>query len=88
MKIIKDFVTNSSEADFYYDNCGDCDCRDCDCRDCDDCDCDCDDCDCDCDEDCRRTYDYDYVCSIESYVNDMFHGNWGLYEEWIDDLDD
>lgn len=53
MKIISDFVTNSSECDF-YNEC-DCDCHDCN----DDCDCDCDfDCEDDCDEDCD-----DYDCS-------------------------
>ena len=41
MKVILDFVTNSSEAD-YYDCWDDCDCND-------ECDYDCD-CDCDCDE--------------------------------------
>ena len=47
MKIILDFVTNSSESDYYNDY---------DCNDCDyDCDDDCySDCDCDCD-----CYDYD-----------------------------
>lgn len=57
MKIILDFVTNSSESDYY--DCYDCDCDcDYDCYDCDsDCQ-DCDDCDCDCDYDCD-CYDYD-----------------------------
>ena len=45
MKIILDFVTNSSESDYY--DCSDCDCNDCrdDCYDCDCSDCsDCSDC--------------------------------------------
>ena len=53
MKIIRDFVTNSSEPDYYSD------CYDCDCRDCSDCDCDYDCSDCDCDYDCS---DCDYDC--------------------------
>ena len=48
MKIILDFVTNSSESDYY--DCNDCDCsdcNDCDCSECNDCDYyDCNDCDC------------------------------------------
>ena len=65
MKIILDFVTNSSESDYY--DCSDCrdDCSDCrdDCSDCD-CDCDCDDCrDCDCDCDCDDCRDCDCDCN-------------------------
>lgn len=58
MKIISDFVTNSSECDF-YNEC-DCDCHDCN----DDCDCDCDfDCEDDCAEDCDDYDCDDYDCS-------------------------
>lgn len=82
MKIILDFVTNSSEAD-YYDctdcaDCADCNC-DCDCYDCVDCDCyDCADCDCffdcaDCDcNDCVCVTDGD--CNSYGYPLD--------YDEW------
>lgn len=53
MKIIRDFVTNSSEPD-YYSDCYDCDCKwDCDCND------DCDD----CYDDCR------YVSPEEDYFS-------------------
>ena len=68
MKVIRDFVTNSSEPD-YYSECGDCDC-DYDCDDCD-CDYDCDDCD----------------CTLADYVNEMFDGDWDLYESNMDDDD-
>ena len=85
MKIIRDFITNSSEADYYRDS--DCDCDfDCDC----DYDCDCDrdyDCDCDCDCDCDYDCDCDCDCTLSDYVNDYFDGNWDLYESNMDDDD-
>ena len=75
MKIISDFITNSSETDYYDCDC-DCDCKDCDCKDCD-CDCDCKDCDCkDCDCDC----DYDCIWSLEDYVNAAYGGDWASDE--------
>lgn len=82
MKIIRDFVINSSEPD-YYSDCYDCDCSDCDCRDCSDCDCDYDCSDCDCDYDC----DCDCDCTLADYVNEMFDGDWDLYESNMDDDD-
>ena len=85
MKIIRDFVTNSSEPDYYSD------CYDCDCRDCSDCDCDydCSDCDCDYDcSDCDCDYDCDDCdCTLADYVNEMFDGDWDLYESNMDDDD-
>ena len=78
MKIISDFVTNSSEADYYneVDCIGDCDCGDCE-YDCD-CDCDCDDCE----------YDYDnYDCSDCSECR-HYEGqdDYWNYEEYWDNV--
>ncbi len=76
MKIIRDFVTNSSEPDYYSD------CNDCDCSDCSDCHYDCDDdCfhryNCDCNDDC-----YSYDCDCDDCQNiDPF-------EEYISHIDD
>lgn len=61
MKVILDFVTNSSETDYY--DCSD-DCYDCACAcECDyNCDCDCDDCvdwgDCGDGWECNECYDW------------------------------
>ena len=78
MKIITDFVTNSSEADYY-----DCDCDDCkDCDVCqDDCNCDCD-CDCDYDCDCRE-------CNCDDCIARGFDMDPEEYPDyWWEDLDD
>ena len=74
MKIILDFVTNSSESDYY--DCGDC--NDCDCNDCDcqyDCDCE-DDCEEDCETDCDQRYDYDDCDDCDCWVPDGGPAPW------------
>ena len=70
MKVILDFVTNSSEADYY-------DCSD-DCAY--DCDCNCD-CNCDCDYDCLDCDCIDCVCiedgDCNSYGYPLDYDEWG-----------